>query len=239
MKIANFIKKVILRKKTVHTFDNGVKVHENHIIPCQRKRYAKINLHEPEEENIFIRVINNTRKNGVFVNIGAAIGYYCFLARKLRPDLEIYAFNPHPTMQKKFRQNMQLNGIKNIIMRTEAISSRDNESMFIKKGYGDGIAKSFRERSAPVKTFTLNSFILSLNKNIDLVQMDIQGGEVNALNGADKVKDRIKWFLIGTHGHDIHKQCLGILLNYNFGIESEKEKVLNQPDGIILAKQKE
>ncbi len=73
--------------RKIHIFDNGIRVYDDHLIPPQRKRYAQNNVHEVEEEEIFLRI----PVDGCFVNIGSAIGYY----------LHIPAQSEHP-----FRFNM-------------------------------------------------------------------------------------------------------------------------------------
>ena len=78
------LKKFRIKQKTIHTFDNGIKVYESHLTALQKERYEEINLHEPEEEKLFIDIINGIKENGIFVDIGAAIGYYSFLTKFLR-----------------------------------------------------------------------------------------------------------------------------------------------------------
>ncbi len=57
----------------IHEFNNGVKVYKKHLLKQQLDRYAKINIHEPEEEEWFKKIFNEIDpKNGVFINIGAA-----------------------------------------------------------------------------------------------------------------------------------------------------------------------
>ncbi len=63
-------------ERAIHTFDNGVRVYDDHLLDEQRERYRKHNVHEAEEENIFVDLIHRIPANGCFVDVGAAIGYY-------------------------------------------------------------------------------------------------------------------------------------------------------------------
>jgi len=43
--------------KTIHEFDSGIKVYDSHLLDIQRIRYEKRNVHEEDEEDIFIEII--------------------------------------------------------------------------------------------------------------------------------------------------------------------------------------
>ena len=80
--------------RQVHVFDNGVKIYDDHLIPPKRARYRQRNVHEADEEDIFVTLIRALPADGCFVNVGAAIGYYAVLARRLAPGLTIYLVEP-------------------------------------------------------------------------------------------------------------------------------------------------
>ena len=73
--------------RAAHTFDNGIKVYDDHLLPLQRERYKKHNVHEADEEEHFINIIRSLPPDGVYLDIGAAVGYYAMLARRLSPPL--------------------------------------------------------------------------------------------------------------------------------------------------------
>ena len=80
--------------RKIHKFDNNVRVYDDHLMPVQRQRYMIRNVHEADEEDLFIKIISSIPENGYFVNIGTAIGYYAILAKKLSPRLNIQAVEP-------------------------------------------------------------------------------------------------------------------------------------------------
>ena len=45
--------------RQVHVFENGIQVFDDHLVPEQRKRYAIRNVHEIEEEEIFVKLSNS------------------------------------------------------------------------------------------------------------------------------------------------------------------------------------
>lgn len=81
-------------KRQIHMFDNEVRVFDDQLTPGQRDRYQIRNVHESEEEDIFVELIRAIPADGCFVNIGSAIGYYPLLAKKLAPHLTIHAVEP-------------------------------------------------------------------------------------------------------------------------------------------------
>ena len=100
---ANF---ATLMDRAIHTFDNGVRVYDDHLLDEQRERYRRHNVHEAEEENIFVNLIQRIPVDGCFVDVGAAIGYYLILARKLAPGVTIHAVEPLARHRAFLRENL-------------------------------------------------------------------------------------------------------------------------------------
>jgi FkbM family methyltransferase len=203
-----------MTQRKIHQFSNGVKVYDDHLIPVQRERYKRLNVHEAEEEDIFIELIQAIPAEGCFVNIGAAIGYYPILAKLLIPTLTIYAIEPLQRHREFFDENVILNGFSpaDFIIYKEGIASSDGMAMFVDNGYGSKVIfankqndrlissiKSFlrpllaqsgtRKRKnaskpVPIKTITLDSLMSLISRPVDLVQMDVQGLEADVLQGA-------------------------------------------------------
>jgi FkbM family methyltransferase len=208
------IRKSRMTQRKIHQFSIGVKFYDDHLIPVQRERYKRLNVHEAEEEEIFIHLIQAIPAEGCFVNIGAAIGYYPILAKLLVPTLTIYAIEPLQRHRKFFDENVILNGFSpaDFIIYKEAIASSEGMAMFVDNGYGSkvivankqndrlsssiksllktllvqsGIRKSGKvSKPVPVKTITLDSLVSRISRPVDLVQMDVQGLEADVLQGA-------------------------------------------------------
>lgn len=208
------IRKSRMTQRRIHQFSNGLKVYDDHLIPVQRERYKRLNVHEAEEEEIFIHLIQAIPAEGCFVNIGAAIGYYPLLAKLLVPTLTTYAIEPLQRHRKFFDENVILNGFSpaDFIIYKEAIASSEGMAMFVDNGYGskvivankqnDRLSSSIKSllktllvqsgirkrgkasKPVPVKTITLDSLVSRISRPVDLVQMDVQGLEADVLQGA-------------------------------------------------------
>ena len=112
--------------RKVHVFDNGVSVYDDHIIPAQRERYRKRNVHEAEEEDVFAELVRNLPPNACYINIGCAIGYYPILAKRLAPGLTVHAVEPLARHRDYFSENARLNGFgaSDFAVHSQAISAR-------------------------------------------------------------------------------------------------------------------
>jgi FkbM family methyltransferase len=231
----------------IHTFDNGVKIHRRHLLDVQIERYKQINLHEPEEERWIEKLVEAIGKGrsddggddgggggGVFMDVGAAVGYYCFLVHLLDPTIELHAFEPMETNRQHLAQNAKLNGIESINVHPEAVSSRVGSANLAGEHYVARLDP--RNPGVTVPTTTIDAFQESLGTPIDLVKIDIQGGETDALMGAVRsLRDRlVRNWIVGTHHPRIHQWCLDAFKHHGLRVLFESQQVAHQPDGLIV-----
>jgi hypothetical protein len=73
---------------------------------------------------------------------------------------------------------------------------------------------------------------------VDLLQMDVQGLEVEVLRGGARsmAAGEVRTFLIGTHGLTIHQECVALLRASGYTIEVDQPDTKEQPDGIMVAR---
>lgn len=249
--------------ESVHVFENGVMVFDHHITMKQRERYKERNVHEAEEEDIFLEILQNIPAQGCFVSIGSAIGYYVILAKKILPNLNIHAYEPLVRHNKYLIANLILNGLDphqiNVYM--EGVSPLAGEAWLVDQGYGSRLfgqfsnGQSLRKKIKPalhvllgkirnkraiktkIQTIPMRKLLARTGEDIDLIQMDVQGLEVEILRSCTEElrSGRIRTFLVGTHGKDIHQGCLAIFRDNQYEIEYQLADPALQPDGIIVA----
>ena len=143
---------------------------------------------EPDETALIQFVLGRAE---TFVNIGANIGYYCLLARKLQKH--VIAFEPFPSNVKMLLKNLDLNGYcEGTEVYPVALSNHPN----VLKIYGGGTGASLVEGWAgaaasfctlvPVSTLDL---ILSdrMSRKRCLIVLDVEGAERFVLQGANSL----------------------------------------------------
>jgi len=253
-------------ERVVHTFDNGVRVYDDHLLERQRERYKKRNVHEAEEEDLFINLLRRLPPDGYFVDIGAAVGYYLILARKLSPSLTIHAVEPLERYRTFLRENLALNGLTDadVVIHPEGLSSSEGDVRFLDRGYASRIPRDEKElrvslstrwkklleriglrkpknrgpKVLTIPTITLDMLVRRIGSPVDLLQMDVQGLEAEVLKGGAQsmAAGDLRSFLIGTHSLTIHRECLARLRESGYTIEVDQPDTQEQPDGIIVAR---
>jgi FkbM family methyltransferase len=201
--------------RQVHIFENGIQVFDDQLVSEQRKRDAIRNVHEIEEEEIFVNLIRSMPTDGCFVNIGAAIGYYSLLAKRHSPQLTIHAIEPLEIHRTFFCENIGLNGLRvsDFVHHPFGVSYSDGEATLIEDRFMTSIrggqasdaqggrfhqfksmmksmliAAGLRQpkKTISITTHSLDAIMAMIERPVDLCQMDIQGIEFDALKGASK-----------------------------------------------------
>jgi FkbM family methyltransferase len=250
-------------ERAIHTFENGVRVYQDQLLEEQRARYAKRNVHEAEEEEIFLNLIRRVPPDGCFVDVGAAIGYYLILARRLSPGLTIHGVEPLARHRRFLAENAALNGFSpnEFTIHPEGLTSSEGSQSFVDRGYSSRIGRMSeprrslstrwkklleklglrRSKQLKIPTITLDSLVRRIGRPVDVLQMDVQGLELEVLKGAPQtLKDgAVETFLIGTHGRahglTLHEDCRELLRTNGYHIEVDMPDPKEQPDGILVA----
>ena len=251
--------------RAVHVFDNGVRVFDDHLLPIQRERYRNRNVHEAEEEDVFAELIRGIPSDGCYINIGCAIGYYPILAKRLAPRLTVHAVEPLARHRDYFAENAKLNDFdpSDFAVHAEAIAAKIGTAPFHDDSYGSALLREEPRRPVSVRsvlrcilmalglgrprvgsavgrvvqTTTLDVLVESIGRTVHLVQMDVQGFELDVLRGAEQSlrTGRVETLLIGTHGEEIHRDCVAKLRWHGYTIEFSEPETKEQPDGILVA----
>ncbi len=233
----------------VHVFDNGVKVYEHQLLELQKERYALHNVHESDEEDVFLDVLSKVKNGGIYVNVGAAIGYYPILAALKRKDIRIVAYEPLKMHRSHFLDNLKLNGLKrrDFKIYKEGVYVRNGEVNFRIEHYGSKITEDRSKKNAlqqirerinnqRINCITLADLYRREKAEIDLLQMDIQGLEADVLESSENIliQHKIRNFLIGTHSSELHLRCKQVLLKDGYRVLVDNFDTKFQPDGILL-----
>jgi FkbM family methyltransferase len=137
-----------------------------------------------------------------FVDIGANNGYFTtFAAKRLREGM-VLSFEPVPEVFQNLEYNVQLNEFNNVQLLKLGLSDGSKEEVGIysasKDRNADGLSTTFPSatRDQLIATIQLKRFddvLEELNvERVDIIKIDIEGGELPALLGASNTleKDR-------------------------------------------------
>ncbi|MFN3405711.1 MAG: FkbM family methyltransferase [Cytophagaceae bacterium] len=126
--------------------------------------------------------LENYEKGGCFLDIGAHIGYYTLLLAK-KAEI-IYAFEPDPRNYNPLENNIK--NFSNILFVKKAISSEEGKFSF---SLGSSSANSSlisdknTLQNIEVEVTTIDSIRKSINTKIHGIKTDIQGMDLEALQG--------------------------------------------------------
>ena len=153
-----------------------------------------MNRYEPDTTAFFISKI---RPGMTVVDIGAHIGYFTRLFSKLVGSRgKVVAFEADPFIFELLKKNTKR--LKNVDMRQLAVGDRNGSTDFYhseeKSGCSSTVEKLpilFKKRKITVPACDLDSILESSGvKRVDLIKMDIEGGEPRALRGMQRTLEK-------------------------------------------------
>jgi FkbM family methyltransferase len=164
------------------------------------RAYALRRVHEEFTTKLFKEVV---KEGDVVVDLGANLGYFTLLAAKLAGKRgKVYSFEPEPRNYNYLLKNIELNGYDNVFAIPKAVSDRSGKVKLYVCPYDsghhtinqyDGI-KAYKpdftddkKDFVEVETVTLDEFFEGMKQSISVIKMDVEGAEMLALSGMDRV----------------------------------------------------
>jgi FkbM family methyltransferase len=139
--------------------------------------------YEEETTKLFAEVL----KEGMTVlDIGANIGYFSLIAGRLVRDKgKVFAFEPYHWTFSLLQKNIEANGFNNVMPVEKAASNHcGKQKLFLAN---DPLTHSLGGESGnnfvEVDVTTVDEFLKGQNISVDLVKMDVEGAEMNVLEG--------------------------------------------------------
>lgn len=153
-------------------------------------------LQEGAYEPFTTQLFKDTIKYGIVIcDIGAHIGYFSLLAAQCAgPKGKVYAFEPDPRNFAHLVHNINDNGFSEVIIPIDkAISNRTGDIVLYLDGLNPGGNSLFSRATSTLKrivqSVTLDEFLYDC-KRIDVIKLDIEGGELLALAGMVRLLTR-------------------------------------------------
>jgi FkbM family methyltransferase len=133
------------------------------------------------------------------LDIGAHHGYYTLLAAKsVASRGKVFSFEPSPRERRALRWNTILNRRINIRIQPFALgNTRGESSLYVADHFNSGL-NSLRPQvvvsdvvRVPITVTTLDSWIAAHPlKKVDFIKLDVEGGELDVLKGAQQFLSR-------------------------------------------------
>ena len=151
------------------------------------------------------------KKDSIFFDIGANEGFFSLVASKKIITGKIYCFEPQKNLLKIIEKNLLKNNFKNFFLLDFGIGESEyftNLNVFqdTNTGASSILKKHFlNTKKTKIKIKSLDHFVSEerLYDQIDLVKIDIEGYEINAIKGMKNLlkEKKINTLLIDYHMH--------------------------------------
>ncbi|MGU3376713.1 FkbM family methyltransferase [Chryseobacterium sp. M5A1_1a] len=148
-----------------------------------------------EYEKAEIDYLYSTLKKGdTFIDVGGNIGLFSLNASGIvGNEGKVYAFEAFKPNYEKFSKHLTLNNFKNVILEHLAISEKSGYIEILYNDYYDNVGMA----SSYLKDFTAKERVESISLDaytkarqitkIDMIKIDIEGGEFSALKGMSEI----------------------------------------------------
>ena len=162
------------------------------------------NLAEPllagNFERAEIAFVERFLQTGMTVlDLGAHHGLYTLLASKLVGSSgRVIAFEPSPRERRALRLHLILNRCKNVSVQGMALGDEDTQSdLYLVEAWAAG-CNSLRPPEVPASTTQIRVHVTRLDEwlqihkldHIDFIKLDVEGGELSVLKGAECLLER-------------------------------------------------
>lgn len=126
----------------------------------------------------------------VVLDIGANIGLYTLIAA--RRASKVFSFEPDPRSFSNLKRNVETNNAMNVHLINKAVRNKSGKDPFcsyskypLDRGNLHLVSRNekMNQESIIVETISLDEFFRDKSKRIDIVKMDIEGLELEALEG--------------------------------------------------------
>lgn len=179
------------------------------------------------------------RPGNIVYDIGANVGFYTILASRLVGKAgHVYAFEPAPENMAFLQKHLAINSIRNVTTFDCAVTNSVGTISF-EEGSNRFLGHVSPRGNIVVKATSLDH--LFLNSEIllpNVIKMDIEGTELDALRGAEKVLEQCAPIIfLATHEKNnpgVHLACCEYLVSKGFQLfPLQKDASIKETDELI------
>ena len=212
--------------------------------------------HDYEHDTIKVW-LSLLEKGHVVWDIGSNIGLYTILtSRAVSPGGQVVAFEPSPYSYKTTLKHIEINGLEDVAsVRRHAISMDDGSVLefgISEDNSADPTNRLHRPggKMIEVPVESLDGIMTRSEREVDFVKIDIEGAEMDALAGAEKLMTSDEWrpvILLAVHpmflpefGYET-SQIADLVFDRDyesFGISGRRESPVNFAEYLLVPREK-
>ena len=190
-----------------------------------------------------------SKKNKVFlIDCGCNYGFYSFYTASLSDRNSVIAIEASPTTAKDFEKNLNLNKFNNIVLKNCAVSDNDDIAINFNESKNDWESslthsEFVESKVSKIRTQKIDTIIKDekLNDYSLLIKLNIEGHELQALEGAKNTIEKYKPIIIielSTYIFNKNDKAFDrlkfFLTEFDYSIYNTK-KILTSLEDIIIS----
>lgn len=166
--------------------------------------YLHLGETNPFETNILRTLLH---KGDVFIDVGAHMGWFTLNASQaVSTQGKIFAFEPNPSVASWFRDNCELNHLRNIFLEETAVSDRNGMVTFW-IGDIDSLGSLRRQNAARESIHSVRKLkrpCITLDhfadkhklRKIKFIKVDAEGADLQVLKGGERILRKLSPYLL-------------------------------------------
>ncbi len=215
-------------------FIKGMKMYLN---PSKERGYF-FGTYEEEVQSILSRHV----KSGMTAfNIGAHIGFFTLaISRLVGHDGKVVAFEPNPSVRKRLKENLKINGIENTVKVEEyAANDVDGSAKFSLALSGSQGRFSDLPYVKPgnvieVPCISIDTYVTKSGVIPDFIFIDVEHAEGRVLKGMSHVMEKYRpLMIIEMHGKDSIKNAFDELRKHDYLISDCHGEIISSVNRVI------
>jgi FkbM family methyltransferase len=164
--------------------------------------------------------------------VGANLGVYTiFLAKMLKTQSAVYAFEPSSSVLGLLKSNITANRLQNVTIVEAACSDKTGEQAFYlgknhhQSSFFSSGAGNEQGEKISIPTVSLDEYFVKQNRFPDFIKMDIEGAAVFALKGCRRCfTQKRPVMLIESHSKEEDKAIFNHIIEYNYAAYNVDKK---------------
>ncbi|MBY9012035.1 MAG: FkbM family methyltransferase [Candidatus Lokiarchaeota archaeon] len=183
--VVETIKYLLKNKEKILSFiDTSETLKKQYYLPVEVPGDVSVFKHKHGLKYIPLSVLNSL-KNKDFLDCGAYYGDSALMfARDYHPN-RIYSFEPDPENHGALLETIQQYNFKNVIPIKKCIGEKCGEVNFHNMGPFSYVSEG--EGMSVMEMTTIDQFVSERNLNVGVIKIDIEGNEMEVLEGAKKI----------------------------------------------------